>query len=315
MRRLRIGSIISLPMGLLLLVFFFLPWVRLSCGTEQVDITLGTASGWQLSNGTYSEFEPGEEGGAALSEEVHIPKGTEIDARPKFYLALAASLGIAAVAGLGLWGKLSAEAAGHLLALLGALGIVMMVMVVFVDFHDETKTALNVRNLAELSRGGGADASERLSEAKQEEMGRISGKIQAALEDKALLDMIETKCTNYVWFSMQLYVLVAITGVLMVLLGRVAPKSARAGAMPPAEPERKKLPKEKKKPGEKGEHELARRVPVDVFAREEEEADEAEEDQTEDEQTESEPDEEEDEEQDQEEGDEGRGREGRWPSS
>ncbi|MBS3734377.1 MAG: hypothetical protein KGY99_05565, partial [Phycisphaerae bacterium] len=248
---------------ILLLVLFFFPWVRVSCGVPDANATVATASGWQLTLGRYSEPDYGEQGGADLGDELRVPAGASVDSRPKFILALIAAMGIVAVAALALWGKLSEEGAGHLLALLGIVGVVVTVLAFFVSFDQEITRGLS---------DAGYDAEQPvptqpapMSMADNPTERKIIDVAQAAqkfAQHKKMKALMLTDTTPHLWLSLVLYILVGATGAGMVLLNRAASaeERGRRSVITPAPPKRKELPiAERHAAGTRGEHDLAPR--------------------------------------------------------
>ncbi|MBS3734103.1 MAG: hypothetical protein KGY99_04180, partial [Phycisphaerae bacterium] len=207
MHRLRIGSFLSLPMGILLLVLFFFPWVRVSCGVPDANATVATASGWQLTLGRYSEPDYEQEGGAKLANELRVPAGTSVDSRPKFILGLVAALGTLAVAGLGLWGKLPADGAGHLLTLLGVLGVITMILAVFVDFEQEINRGLEQRPGVEASVAA-ATTRPAGGEAISDDRTRVARAVAELWANKGRKSLVRKETTPYLWLSLVVYMLV-----------------------------------------------------------------------------------------------------------
>ncbi|MFW6132315.1 MAG: hypothetical protein ACOC8F_00350 [Planctomycetota bacterium] len=264
MHRLRIGSFLSLPMGVLLLILFFFPWVEVSCGVMHAKATVATANGWQLMLGEYSEVEYELEGGAKLADEMRVPAGASVDSRPKFVLALLASLGIVAVAVFGLMGKLPAEGAGYLLGLLGIIGIVITVMATFVSFDQEINRALQS---PEYRARAGAPTTRPVSEddAVREKISNVLRAAEELAHNKGVRALVRTGTTHYLWLSLVLYMIVAGTGAGMVLLGRPTQREARRrqALITPAPPERKELPREERTARDKREP-TNREAPTDT---------------------------------------------------
>ena len=103
----KIGALISGPSGLLILIFFFLPWVNLSCSMPLMgESTLVDASGYDLATGNaYKEAEKNLTGGTLDSslgaDSGMITLSDDIDSEDSFNTLKAhASVWLVALAGL-----------------------------------------------------------------------------------------------------------------------------------------------------------------------------------------------------------------------
>jgi hypothetical protein len=197
----------SLVLGLLLLVFFFLPWVNLTCAGTPI----GKASGWQLTTGDLSKSEQMQEmnGGTPQAETEDDDDGP--DPRPWFILGLLVPIGIGLVGAKGLMGHPMAKA----LIVLGIIGAVVMVLVTTVDYGAEMKADAEAKAQVDPNDPGAA-------------MGQQMG---AAMAEK-----IDTETTGIVWVSLVLYLLVIGCGVVMMLMAGRPAIAARPGPVSAAPP-------------------------------------------------------------------------------
>lgn len=201
----RIGSGVSLPMALLLVIFFFLPWLELHCGAMK----LGKASGWQLSVGKMT---------AEQQDQAQAKEGDGPDARPWFFLGLLIPICVLAVGWRGLAGALQPGRVGMLLALLGVVGLVVMIVAANVDYADEI--AEDMKKQSETRAPASED--ERAAQGLQKEM--------AAQMSSQVAEQIRTEPTGILWVCLVLYVLVGATGAAVLVAPKVLPPAA---ARPP----------------------------------------------------------------------------------
>jgi len=152
----RISMILPLPVSLLLIVFFFLPWLTLSCdGTEfaraaqkanpqemppmssmsampEVTAEIGQASGRQLAEGDISL-----KGASARQQNPLGPDNQPLKSRPWLYMALALPILALLLSGLGAAGKANAGTVGVGLLLLGIVGAVTVSLAASIDYVDD----------------------------------------------------------------------------------------------------------------------------------------------------------------------------------
>jgi len=124
----RLAAGASIPMAILLLILFFLPWVNLQCAGMQI----GKATGWQLAVGKITVDMP-DMGGAKAKQE----QGKDPDARPIFFLGLLLPLAILIVGVCSFKGSIGTSPTGVWLTALGAVGLIVMIMAANVDYSDE----------------------------------------------------------------------------------------------------------------------------------------------------------------------------------
>lgn len=115
-----VGSAVSLPLSLLLLIFFFLPWVDLTRGSEKQ----GSASGWQLTVGQMT---------------MEIEQEEKPKARPWFIVCLILPVVLLVVGAMAVTGRLPSAGAGKVLLVLGVVGLIMMIVAANVNYSDAIK--------------------------------------------------------------------------------------------------------------------------------------------------------------------------------
>ena len=206
----RIGSMVSLPLAGLLVLFFFLPWLEVTCQGN----ALAEASGLQLALGDVSPTAPAGQGDSDKDP------GEDVDARPWFWLGLLIPIGIAIMGLLGATGNMEAGAAGRALIVLGIIGVILMILAATtVDYADAaTKDA-------KMDGGGQGpnNADNPFGQQMQKQM-------QAQMKDA-----IKTETTGILWGSLVLYLLVAGCGVVNYVMLSQGGEPAAAAA-PEREP-------------------------------------------------------------------------------
>jgi len=212
----RIGSGLSLPMSLLLLIFFFLPWVEVQCQ----GVTLGEASGWQLTQGEISQAERFQEPETSRKED---EQAESPDARPWFILGLLAPIGLLLVGFVGLRGQWTPGNASAGLIVLGLLGVVVVILAVNVDYASEMTKDIEQSARAQ-KRSGPQDPGAELGEEMAKEMTKQMG------------GYIKTKGTGILWASLTLYILVGGCGVANLILPSLVPTSVASAVSPPPRP-------------------------------------------------------------------------------
>lgn len=203
-----VGSAVSLPLSLLLLIFFFLPWVDLTCGGEKV----GSASGWQLTVGQMTmekeqEEKPDSEDG---------PK-----ARPWFILCLILPVALLTVGAMAVTGRWPSAGAGKVLLVLGVVGLIMMILAANVDYSHEINEQMQKEQAAKPPPPSGVQPG-------MEAMGeQVAGEVA--------MKGIETRTRGILWVSLVLYILVGACGAANLFLPRLV-GAPTAAASPPAQP-------------------------------------------------------------------------------
>ena len=203
------GAIISLPLASLLVVFFFMPWLKLSCNTEAMakaarpfngqampqelamSMDLAEASGWELATGQIALKGPYKEHEEGVGGDEGFPKS-----RPWVYLCLVVPIALLIVGAMGLCGSVSPRGAskGMLLLALGGLGL--MLGVASVDYTDD----LIEQAEEQMGQQGLMPMSPFSPQSPQ--------KALAQMKDQ-MSEVIETNCTGYLWISLGLYGLIA----------------------------------------------------------------------------------------------------------
>jgi len=223
----RVLSGLASPIGLVLLILFFLPWTKLSCAGE----TLGTATGWQLTVGEMSDSERMQE---MSPDESAAEEGDEQgpDARPWFILGLLAPIGVLLISFLGLSGKTSSLSTGSLLGLTAVVGVIVVIAATQVDYADEMMEQQQAESPPVVQPEEPADT-----------FGPELGPFMEEASQGKMAAMIETETLVSVWFSLALYIVLLLSGLAMMLLrfvpqlvGQATPAAPAAAApvTPPA---------------------------------------------------------------------------------
>ena len=223
--RSRLVAGVSIPMAILLLIFFFLPWVNLQCAGMQI----GKATGWQLAVGKIT-VDMSDMGGAEAKQE----QGKDPDARPVFFLGLLVPLAILIVGVCSLKGSIGTSPTGVWLTALGVVGLIVMIMAANVDYADEmSEDAKKSDQRSASAPPATGDPGEAMSRA-------MEGAMKDQME-KQMSAPIQTQATGIVWTCLILYVLVAIAGAscflkIGVSAGPAASQAPTAAAAPPPGP-------------------------------------------------------------------------------
>ena len=196
----RLGMVASVPLSLLSLGLFFMPWLGLRCDTEEAAESLcamnvpelqaasadagfiGQASAWELARGEFAFSRPYRDSSSRLDRE-GLPS-----ARPWMFIGLLLPP-IAAIAGAGgALGGLGVRAAGKAMLVVALAGVALTTLASTTDFADD------VRDAIERGTGGGA-ASLRAGNAR-DGVGRF----------------LKTQPTAFLWTSMGVYGVLAACG-------------------------------------------------------------------------------------------------------
>lgn len=224
----RIGSIVSLPLALCLLIFFFLPWLNLTCAGQK----LGSASGLQLASGKMTEekvFDESDSGvGIVKTDEGKKESLSDaIKARPWFFLCLVIPIALLLIGVMGLVGRLSPGGASGALIVLGVVGLIMMILASSVDYSDE----IVAKQKQENAKKAGAASTE---PAGMDALGASMGKEM----EQQMKQKLKTEATGIVWTSLVFYILVALCGVVDLVLpkamGAVSAPTAQSPSPPPS---------------------------------------------------------------------------------
>jgi len=212
-RKPRISMIVPLPVSLLLIVFFFLPWLTISCDVSefttamqssnapQMPITLpasampeitaevGQASGRQLAEGDISL-----KGAYARQDNGLDSENRPLKSRSWLYLGLVLPILALLLGGLGAAGKGNAGKVGAGLLLLGIVGTIAMSVAASIDYVDDAINKLG--DEAAKQSGGAAPCAKALAEAKGQ-----------------MKRFIKTRGTVFLWSSLGMYVLLGGCGI------------------------------------------------------------------------------------------------------
>jgi len=217
----KIGSMVSLPLGLLLLIFFFVPWLNLTCSGAPI----GRASGWQLSVGTMSKVEQQPLSGLNQTQDKKDEKDPSetIEARPWFFLGLILPLAILAVGAMGFLDKMPPAGAGKVLIACGVIGLIVMILAAAVDYSGDIMAEQKAKQ-AQAPEGAPPGA------------GPAAAAMQKQMEDQVSKNLA-TETTGILWLSLVLYILVGVCGAANLLLPQILGSigSAQAPPAPPGE--------------------------------------------------------------------------------
>lgn len=194
--------LLPIPVALILIVLFFMPWLGLSCDAGQVarqmhmrpirnvpakDGFVACASGYQLAEGLITLTQPTMDGKEVLAEHNALLK-----ARPWLYLCLLGPVLIAAIAAMSLAGAIRPNPAGKAIQALGVIGLVAVLSVSSFDYVADAANIYRANAGSQLA-DDGADSPVRSMEAN-------------------LQEIVHTRATVYLWYSAGLYGLVIVTG-------------------------------------------------------------------------------------------------------
>jgi len=214
----RVLSGLASPIGLVLLILFFLPWTKLSGAGE----TLGTATGWQLTVGEMSESEQMRD---MSPDQSAAEEGDEDgpDARPWFILGLLTPIGVLLISFLGFSGKTSSVSTGCLLGLAGVVGLIVVVAATQVDYGDEMMEQQQAESAPAVQPDEPTDTS-------APELGSF---MEGASQER-MAAMIETETLVSVWFSLALYIVLLLSSLALMLLRFVPQLVGQATPAPAA---------------------------------------------------------------------------------
>jgi len=222
----RAGSGISIPTAVIVLILFFVPWLKIRCSGPFGPTTIATSTGLQLAQGEVTLDEDFRQEQEQSDREPKQP-----DARPWFFLGLVLPVAIAAVGALGLSGKLPACSAGVALVLGGVAGLVVMVLAANVAYDELQGAAGPPRATV---RPTPATAASQPGDALGQAMGDALGRAMSEGVERSV--KLTTTATAAVWWSLALYVLVAICGAANLALPRLTPAAGDTCPGPPATP-------------------------------------------------------------------------------
>lgn len=191
----RIAGGLCSPLGIVLVILFFLPWLDLRCQSTR----LASASGWQLTVGDVSLSKQMEEQASAEPEE---EQWEGPDARPVFILGLILPLAMLGVS-LGMFTGRLGTTGGAVVAILAVAGIVVMVGATYVDYAEEMQPEPPPEQ---------AEDSDTIS--------LFSEKDEATMEQQ-MRTMLNTDPRGALWTSLVFYILAAVVGAAAVALPAV----------------------------------------------------------------------------------------------
>ena len=213
----RISMMLPLPVSLLLIVLFFLPWLTVSCdageftktmqkpgaanmppmpnmppmsGMPEVTAKVGQASGWQLAKGDISL-----KGAYAQKDGRPDSQDELLKSRPTLYMGLVVPILALLIGGLGAAGNANARTAGTVLLLLAIAGTVAVLWAASIDYVDDSMDKFQ-QEATKSSCRGPAPCPKGMDEAKAN-----------------MKKLIKTEGTGYLWASLGMYVLLAGCGI------------------------------------------------------------------------------------------------------
>ncbi len=209
----RVGSGISLPMALLLIIFFFLPWLNVNCSI----MSFAEASGWQLTVGDLSPTDMIKE--KMGTDEQEKSDENMPDARPWFILGLLAPVAILIAAALGAAGAIKSQHCGRLLIVLAAIGIIVIILAANVEYGELTE-----KMVKDKSSSSDGDTPFGPSD---KEMSKMAA------------TQISTSGTKILWWSLTFYIATLVCGgvvLLSPLITRAVTAVVKANTMTPGSP-------------------------------------------------------------------------------
>lgn len=224
MKATRIGSFVTLPMAVLLIILFFLPWLELSCKNEAMEIKMGKASGWQLTRGTMSAISDPDEAlptGAKIKPEKPTPEqqakqqekmNETFKARPWFALGLILPVALLLVGVKALSPTAIPASTGLVLLVLALAGVAVVIMATQVSYTDEIMAAQEKDQPPKPT--AGADPGNAMGEAMANSM-----QAQIKLQMKQAL---KTTPTAGLWITLAAYIALAATGTAVMALGKTS---------------------------------------------------------------------------------------------
>lgn len=133
------ASGLSLSFSAFLLVLFFLPWLKVSCVSEDGSrrVEIGQATGWQVFKGDLAYDKQWQHGPVTVKEE----KKSETAPRRWAILGLFLPGMAALISLLTLVGRMPPASTGKLLLLLAALGVGVTVLAIQIDYSKDGQDA------------------------------------------------------------------------------------------------------------------------------------------------------------------------------
>lgn len=204
--RIRRGRFVLL--SLLLIVFFFLPWLRLRYETwsflssSMESRQAGNASGLQLAQGTMTTVSHHQTAFLACLRKGQYNEA--IKPRPRFYAGLAIPLVLLMMSLLGLKGRLKTGRLGACMLILAIPGVVMMVQVTDVDYAQDFVAKLIQEEPAHRPWVSGS----------------LPPRPRREIEE-VIAEDYETRPTFIFWTSLVFYALIAFCGLLNLIISAV----------------------------------------------------------------------------------------------
>ncbi len=205
----RTSVIVSLPIALLLIASFFMPWLKVSCNAGQFTKTMqgpnatpmaaqteavpeitakiGQASGWELAGGNISL----EAACAQQNNPIGSDKQPDLKNRTWLYLALVLPVLALLIGWFGVRGKATAGTVGTWLLLIGVAGTVIILMAASIDYVDDA-----MDQAANGSNCGQTPCPAAMQETKSQ-----------------MKKFVKTKGTFWLWGSLGMYVLLVGCGI------------------------------------------------------------------------------------------------------
>lgn len=221
----RAGSGLSALLTVVLVVLFFVPWVKVKCNGPMGRTTVAKATGWQLATGDVTNVQPPQISSGGWTQTSSQGPTADIDARPWFYLGLLIPLAGALLSALSFSGHLALGPAGKGLIVVGILGVVIAILAANVDYSDEMKLPPPKQTTPQAS----GDPGQALGNAMGEAM-------MQGIMKPATTQALVTVPTGAVWWSLALYVIVAVCGVINLVLPSMLRRSPSPEPPQPPQP-------------------------------------------------------------------------------
>lgn len=236
--------LISLPLGVVLLVLFFLPWLELTCvgpkgfgpGNEgTIEKKIGQASGWQLAVGTMTASDEDEDGNSNVTTDPNKLQETieSITARPLFYLGLIAPIVLLALGAMTMMGSISGALASRGMIVVGIVGVLVFILAMMVDYTDDFIEAERTKTREKMTEEGASKAD--IEKALEKKDAETKAQMDAAKENDQGL---QTGSKLALWVTFVLYLATLGLGVGISVCG--CSQCIVGGAAPPeteSEPE------------------------------------------------------------------------------
>jgi hypothetical protein len=129
------GTVVSLPVGLMLVIFFFLPWLDVKCQGQKV----ASASGFQLTIGKASIVN------SDMGPSSEKDSSKEPSARPWFILGLLIPASVIAIAGMSLVGRIAPKRLGKYLIYAGLAGLLIMILALNVEYSKDSGKDMGIQ--------------------------------------------------------------------------------------------------------------------------------------------------------------------------